>query len=100
MQEIYRCLKAGGVAQLYFGKFARLHPFYQLWYFVQGYKETHNVPANHISLVIRMARARQVCNQMGFSIVENGTSFFQAPDGYPGHPGGQSYVTLVKPGTG
>jgi SAM-dependent methyltransferase len=99
IQEVYRCLKVGGVAQLYFGKFTRLHPLYQVRYWLQGYKETRGKPANHISLVIRLARVRQVCNQVGFHIVESGTSFFQSPNGYPDRPGGQSYVTLVKRGS-
>jgi SAM-dependent methyltransferase len=98
LQEAYRCLKPGGVAQLYFGKFARLHPVYQISYFLRGYRENPQVPANHISLVIRPARVRHLCHRIGFTVVDSGTSFFRAPDGYPGNRGGQHYVTLVKAG--
>jgi SAM-dependent methyltransferase len=96
LSETYRCLRPGGIAQLYFGKFARLHPIYQLRYFFQGYKETHGAPANHISLVVRMSRARRLCKQIGFQVIDSGTSYFCVPDGYTGTRGGQSYVTLLK----
>jgi SAM-dependent methyltransferase len=96
LSETYRCLKPGGVAQLYFGRFARLHPIYQLRYFFQGYKETHGAPANHISLVVRMARARWLCKHIGFQVIDSGTSYFRVPDGYANTRGGQSYVTLLK----
>lgn len=96
MYEIHRCLKPGGVAQLYFGKFTRLHPLYQVYYFLQGYKATRDVPANHISLVVRVGRVRQLCRTIGLRVVASGTSFFCAPDGYPARKGGQNYVTLVK----
>lgn len=97
IQEIARCLRPGGVAQVYFGKFARLHPLYRLLYGVQGYKATPNAPANHISLVVRVAKARRLCRQVGLRVVAVGTSSFLAPDGYPRKAGGQNYITLVKP---
>lgn len=97
LHEVQRCLKPGGVAQLYFGKFARLHPLYQAWYWRRGYKETPHVPANHISLVVRPARVKAVCREVGLQVVATGTSFFRAPDGYPRKRGGQSSVTLLKP---
>lgn len=96
LRECFRCLKTGGLAQLYFGKFTRLHPLAQLVYWRQGYKETPGGPANHISLVVRVGRVRALCRALGFMVVASGTSFFLAPDGYPDRPGGQSYVTLVK----
>lgn len=96
IHEVARCLKPGGVAQLYFGKFSRLHPLQQVASFWRGYKETYGAPANHISLVIRVARVQQLCRHAGLKVIASGTSFFRAPDGYPGKAGGQSYVTLVK----
>ncbi len=96
LREVRRCLRPGGVAQLYFGKFRRLHPLYQLRYFWQGYKETRGGAANQISLVIRLARVRRMCSSLGLTPVASGTSYYLAPEGYPQQPGGQSYVTLVR----
>jgi SAM-dependent methyltransferase len=96
LREVRRCLRPGGVAQLYFGKFRRLHPLYQLRYFWQGYKETRGGAANQISLVIRLARVRRMCSSIGLKPVASGTSYYLAPGGYPQQPGGQSFVTLVR----
>lgn len=96
IREVSRCLKPRGVAQLYFGKYTRLHPLYQLWYFGQGYRAVSRAPANHISLVVRVAKVRKVCHDHGLSVVETGTSYYCVPDGYPHTTGGQTYVTLVK----
>jgi SAM-dependent methyltransferase len=94
--EVYRCLTMGGVAQLYFGAFARLHPLYRVWYSARGYREKRHAPANHISLMIRTTRVRRLCRALGFRVVASGTSFYRVPDGYPAWRGGQSFVTLVK----
>lgn len=96
LHEVYRCLKAGGVAQLYFGKFARLHPLYQLRYFWPGYRERPGAQANQISLVVRPGRVRTLCRQIGLAVVGCGSSFYRVPDGYASQPGGQNFVTLVK----
>jgi SAM-dependent methyltransferase len=96
LHETARCLRRGGVAQLYFGRFARLHPLHQLLCWRQGYRATPAVPANHMSLVVRLARVRRLCASLGLRVVESGTSYFLVPDGYPRRRGGQSYVTLVK----
>lgn len=95
--ETYRCLKPGGVAQLYFGKFSRLHPLYQLTFLWQGYREAYHKPANHITLVVRMSKAKHLCTHHGFRVVQSGTSYTKAPDGYMQKPGGQHFVTLVRP---
>lgn len=96
LRDVRRCLCPGGVAQLYFGKFRRLHPLYQLRYYWQGYKETRGVAANHISLVIRVALVRRLCSSIGLVPVASGTSYYMVPEGYPQRPGGQSFVTLVR----
>ncbi|NJL33983.1 MAG: class I SAM-dependent methyltransferase [Chloroflexaceae bacterium] len=96
LREVRRCLRVGGVAQLYVGTFSRLHPLYQLACFAQGYKETRPVEANHISLVVRVGRLKQICRALGLHMVETGTSYFLAPDGYTRRPGGQTYVTLLN----
>lgn len=97
IRETRRCLQPGGVAQLYFGSFGRLHPLHRVWSFLRGYRETKGKPANHVTLHIRTALVRRMCRQAGLRVVETGTSFYRAPDGYPDKRGGQSYVTLVKP---
>ncbi len=98
VREVQRCLKPGGVAQLYFGRFSRLHPLYQLYFLGRGYKETHGVPANHISLVVRTGKVKRVCQAIGLRVVDSGTSYFCAPDGYPRRAGGQNYCTVYKSG--
>jgi hypothetical protein len=90
--ETYRCLKPGGVAQLYFGKHSGLSKVDQLRWLVQGYKETPDAPVNHISLVIRVSK----CKALGFEVIETGTSYKRVPDGYPAIKGGQNYVTPWK----
>jgi SAM-dependent methyltransferase len=96
LREVRRCLCPGGVAQLYFGRFGRLHPLYQIRSLRRGYKETRGGAANQISLVIRVARVKQMCRSIGLVPVDSGTSYHIAPEGYPQRRGGQSYVTLVR----
>ena len=96
IQETYRCLKPRGVAQLYFGKYSKIHWIEQARYWCQGYKEISDVPVNFTSLVVRTALVKQLCRRAGFRVVANGTSYKQAPDGYPLRPGGQNYVSVVK----
>lgn len=96
IREAYRCLRPGGVAQLYFGKYSKLHPIHQLRYFVQGYREIPEAPVNHTSLVVRVSKVRKLCRDCGFKVVETGTSYKRTPDGYPHKRGGQNYVTLLK----
>jgi SAM-dependent methyltransferase len=96
LRETCRTLMPGGVAQLYFGNFSRLHPLYQGYYFWRGYREVANKPANHITLTVRVSRVRALCRTYGLKVVETGTSYYRTPDGYPHKPGGQRYVTLVK----
>ncbi len=97
IREVQRSLKRGGVAQLYFGKYTRLHPIYQVASFWRGYRAVHNSAANRISLVVRVAKLRKVCHDSGLIVLERGTSSYRVPDGYPSRAGGQSYVTLFKP---
>lgn len=101
VKETYRCLKPGGIAQLYFGKFTKLHVIHQMRYFLQGYKEIPRAPVNHTrsmtSLVLLTSRAKKLCKNTGFKILETGTSYKTAPDGYSRIKGGQNYITLLKP---
>ena len=95
-EEAYRRLKPGGVAQLYFGKYSKLNKVDQLRYFIQGYREIPEAPVNYTSLVIRVSKVKRLCEVIGFRVVEVGTSYKSAPDGYPKIRGGQNYVTLLK----
>jgi SAM-dependent methyltransferase len=96
--EAYRCLKSGGVAQLYFGRYSTLRPLDQLRHFLRGYKESPERPIDQKRLVVRVSKAKGLCREIGFSVLEVGTSYKTAPDGYPARRGGQSYVTLLKGG--
>lgn len=94
--EVARCLRCGGIAQLYFGKFSRLHPVHQILYAWQGYRAVADRPVNHISLSIRRSRVKQLCRSYGFNILATGSSYYRVPDGYPNTKGGQHYITLLK----
>lgn len=97
IKETYRCLKPGGVAQLFFGKYSsKLRRIDQLRYFIQGYKEFHEVPVNYTSLVVRVSKVKKLCKDIGFKVIQIGTSYKRVPDGYPKIRGGQNYVTLLK----
>ncbi len=95
--ETARCLKPGGVAQLYYGNYARLHPLLRVRHVLRGYREVAGKPANHITLTIRRATARRVCTRAGLRVLETGRSYYRVPDGYPARRGGQCYLTLIKP---
>lgn len=97
IKETYRCLKTGGVAQLYFGKYDKLSLIDRSRFFIPGYKEITNARPNYTSLVIRVPKAKKLCKKVGFKIIDVGTSYKRAPDGYPKIRGEQNYVTLLKP---
>ena len=96
VKETYRCLRAGGVAQLYYGKYSRLGLLGPLRHLIQGYKEIPTAKVNFISLVVHTFKMKGLCTGCGFEIVDSGTSFKRVPDGYPQAKGGQNYITLVK----
>jgi SAM-dependent methyltransferase len=95
-QETYRCLKRGGVAQLYFGKYSRLSRSEQFQYWSQGYNEIRDAAVNNTSLVVRVGATKRLSRQIGFEILDTGTSYKNVPNGYPQRPGSQSYITLLK----
>jgi ubiquinone/menaquinone biosynthesis C-methylase UbiE len=94
IKETYRCLKQGGIAQLYFGRLSI--PLTQFWRRWQGYKEIPTAPVNRISLLIHPTKAKAICQSKGFKIISTGTSYKRVPDGYPNVKGGQDFVTLLK----
>lgn len=96
VEESYRCLRAGGIAQLYFGKYTKLHPLRRIQYMFRGYHEITNAPVNYTSLVATIWKMKAICRTVGFRVIDSGTSYKTVPDGYPKVLGGQSYVTLLK----
>jgi len=96
LQEVYRCLKLKGIAQLYYGKYSKLNLVDQARNLIVGYKEITNAPVNHTSLVIHQYRMKKICRNIGFKILDTGTSYKRSPDGYRNKPGGQNYITLLK----
>lgn len=96
IKETYRCLKVGGIAQLYFGKYDKLSLIDRYRFFIPGCKEITNAKPNYTSLVIRVPKVKKLCKKVGFRIIDVGTSYKRAPDGYPKIRGGQNYVTLLK----
>ncbi len=96
LHETRRCLRVGGVAQLYFGRFGRLHALHQVRWWWRGYREVPHATANQISLVVRVGVVRRLCATLGLQVIAHGSSYYRVPDGYPTQRGGQSYVTLYK----
>jgi SAM-dependent methyltransferase len=96
IQETYRCLKPKGVAQLYFGKYSKIHWIEQARSWFKGYKVISNAPVNFTSLVVRVALMKRLCRNTGLRVFASGTSYKQVPDGYPLRPGGQNFVSVVK----
>ncbi len=96
LEESYRCLKRGGIAQLYFGKFSKISLKDQLLNFLKGYKEIINAPVNHTSLVIRTGKVKQFCQKIGFKVLDTGSSYKLAYRTEKKTKGGQNYITLLK----
>ena len=96
LSEVSRILKRGGVAQLYFGKYSQLSFSEQIRYRWQGYKEITDAEVNHTSLVVHPGKVKSLCRSYGLQVVDSGLSYKNAPDGYPGRPGNQNYITAVR----
>jgi ubiquinone/menaquinone biosynthesis C-methylase UbiE len=96
LEEIYRCLKPGGLAQLYFGTFRRLSFQEKLRYFPKGFKEIKNAKVNYTSLLVSVSRVRHEAKKLGFKVIDTGYSYKPAKDGKSSVKGGQDYMTLVK----
>ena len=96
IRETYHCLRPGGVAQLYFGRYSKLSPLDRVVNFPKGYKEIKNADVNCTSLVIKVGKVKKICRDNGFKILEVGPSYKGVPTGYPKRLGGQNYITLLK----
>jgi cyclopropane fatty-acyl-phospholipid synthase-like methyltransferase len=96
LKETYICLKKRGVAQLYYGTWAKLSSKDQILNWNKGYKEITDAKVNHTSLVLRNAKVKRLCLDLGFKVLDCGNSYKQVPDGYLKKIGGQNYITLLK----
>ncbi|MCX7934985.1 MAG: hypothetical protein N3A66_06970 [Planctomycetota bacterium] len=65
--------------------------------FWQGYYEITDAPVNHISLVVRVGKAKSLARAIGFAVIDSGHSYKRVPDGYSREIGGQDYITIRKP---
>jgi len=89
VEETHRVLSPRGVAQLFYGRLRSRDPR-------RRYRELPDAKVNHTSLELAPRHAAAVSRAAGFEVVDSGGSYKNVPDGYPGQPGGQGYVTLVK----
>ena len=96
MAETARCLKTGGIAQLYFGNLTLLKQFQRWPQAKHGYLEILDVPVNHISLLIRPAKVKSICRSVGLQMKGSGRSYKNAPDGFPERIGDQKFITVMK----
>lgn len=94
--EIRRCLKKGGIAQIYFGSYSKLNPLERILCFTRGYCELPDAPVNHTSLVVRYNTVKNLCRKLDLRIIDRGISYKDVPDGYKKNRGGQNYITLIK----
>ena len=97
IRETQRCLKRGGIAQLYFGTFRKATYIQRFIYSMRGYIELPDAPVNYTSLLVNVPRIKRIARKLDLRILETGHSYKTVPTGYPGKPGGQDYVTLLKP---
>ncbi|MFC1907128.1 class I SAM-dependent methyltransferase [Chloroflexota bacterium] len=93
--EAYRCLKAGGIAQLYFGKYGKLNLVDRLRFFIQGHKEITDAKPNYTSLVIRVLKLRnyveKLASKLLMLVLHKRASLVDIQE-----LGGQNYLTLLK----
>jgi SAM-dependent methyltransferase len=88
LAETFRVLRAGGVAQLYYGRLQSRNPF-------ERYRES-DVEANQVSLALGPRHMRRISRDAGFRVVARGTSYRNVPAGYRRERGVQGFVTLLK----
>lgn len=84
LNETYRVLKPGGIAQIYFGLKDS-----------DGYCSC-TAPANHASLEISQDVAEAESRKAGLHVIDSGRSYKSVPNGFPDVIGQQAYVTLKK----
>jgi SAM-dependent methyltransferase len=80
LKAVYHCLKPGGVAQLYYGRYGKVGWRDQLRNLAKGYCGLKGAPVNHTSLVIRSSKVNKECRALGFEVLGGGHSFKQVPD--------------------
>lgn len=98
IEEIRRCLKPGGIAQIYVGRLEIRSSRNFRTYWKRGFEELAEPCFRNRSLVLSRWRARRMFRERGFQVLETGTSYKKVPDGFRGRRGGQTYVTARRPG--
>ncbi len=105
-QEIYRVLKKGGIAVLYFGRFSLfsinrsssilyvIDRVFESAFLPKGYKEIR-ARVNQTNLKVTLRHAKKIARQAGFSICDVVVSKKKVPDGVDLY-GGQHGLILQK----
>jgi len=102
LKESYRCLKPGGIAQLYYAGFANApRSIKKQMLFKSHFSTRPDLSAVSGPLVLPYTYIKQrevikLCKQLNFKIVDTGVAYKKAPDGYPQKRGIQNYCTLLK----
>jgi SAM-dependent methyltransferase len=86
VSETSRCLRPGGVAQLYFGRFSNVPPSALLKHGWRGWIELRGAPVNATSLVVRVPTMRRLAQHCGLRVLEARRD-----------QGGQGHLTLSQP---
>jgi len=96
IKETYRCLKIGGIAQLYFGRYKVRGRLDRLRYDKIGYKKLKGASVIDISLMVENNKMRSLCIENGFKVIDLGASYKDVPNGYSKRVGKQNCITLLK----
>lgn len=94
--ETARCLKTGGLAQLYFGHLTLPKQVRRWRQARRGYLEIPDAPVNNVSLLVRLGKVKSLCRRAGLRVVATGRSYKDVPDGFKSRKGGQKFVTVIK----
>jgi len=100
LNETFRVIKKGGIAQLFYGGF-RYARRIGLKSYIKGYHLTLPVKGGRWTGLPRFTLheyyMKKLARRAGFKIVAVGDAYRQVPEGYPNKLGVQRYITLLKP---
>ena len=101
LKESYRCLKPGGIAQLYYAarpRSRRMRLEVELKGHISSHPDLSKVNGCMVLpyTYIKPSLVHKLSKKVGFKIVDKGIAYAAAPDGYPQKKGIQSYCTLLK----